>query len=629
MSHIIQLLCYEPAGKVMELTPDDLTRHVLGFGATGSGKTTSLINPIIRQILAWRKHEPHSKSGLLVLDPKGDDSPEKVRAYAREAGRESDLVVLSTGGSGWYDLLGGLARLDQTQTYSRRLLSGTRDMGKENAYWTETRDGLVETALVLLLANGTPVRFSEAISFMQGWWFSPDLSLIRPRLDFVREVIAAGILDHFSQRRLELALADVNSWASLDSRTKEIHRSTLHNALRPLMSAAAHALFSPNQIEFRPRAILEGKILVVSIDAISHPDLARLIFRLVRQDFYAAVQSRAPVRPDRDRLCGLVADELALSAMPDDVQALSVIREKGGFVIAAAQSINGLDEVLGWRAREALLANFNTCFFFAARESALDAHALLTLGMRERHNSQNNISEYGDVADQKAVELPREPVCAPGALARLKPHQAYAKLADGTCTEWPVWLQPCYFSGPLRTAPVPADSLGEAVASVREGISPSDRGTSGVASFLLHMHRQKHPLKTTPGVVAAAWPLCIPKISRNQLIRDLERFPGAHALPSCWIAALEAWLVRNMPLATTITGFEATSGVLWPKMARASVNANQVAESINLFIYPSLWRPLASRHSLRLFVERPDLRAEISSLPDFAPPDANSSNQAF
>lgn len=202
MSHIIQLLCYEPAGKVVELTPDDLTRHVLGFGATGSGKTTSLINPIIRQILAWRKHEPHSRPGLLVLDPKGDDSQEKVRAYAREAGREADLVVLSAGGSGWYDLLGGLTRLDQTQTYSRRLLSGTRDMGTENAYWTETRDGLVETALVLLLANGTPVRFSEAISFMQGWWFSSDLSLIRPRLDFAKQVMTAGILDHFSQRRL-------------------------------------------------------------------------------------------------------------------------------------------------------------------------------------------------------------------------------------------------------------------------------------------------------------------------------------------------------------------------------------------------------------------------------------------
>jgi hypothetical protein len=30
-----------------------------------------------------------------------------------------------------------------------------------------------------------------------------------------------------------------------------------------------------------------------------------------------------------------------------DVQALSVIRAKGGIVVAAAQSVNGLDEVLG------------------------------------------------------------------------------------------------------------------------------------------------------------------------------------------------------------------------------------------------------------------------------------------
>lgn len=33
---MIQLPCYEPAGRVLELSPDDLTRHVIAFGSTGS-----------------------------------------------------------------------------------------------------------------------------------------------------------------------------------------------------------------------------------------------------------------------------------------------------------------------------------------------------------------------------------------------------------------------------------------------------------------------------------------------------------------------------------------------------------------------------------------------------------------
>ncbi|HVV70368.1 MAG TPA: type IV secretion system DNA-binding domain-containing protein, partial [Verrucomicrobiae bacterium] len=412
---MIKLRCYEPAGTVLELSADDLTRHVIAFGATGSGKTTALINPMLQQLVRWRADEPCSRPGLLVLDPKGDDSAEKVRAYARAAGRERDLSVLSIGGDTFYDLLGGLERLEQVESYARRLLSGTRDLGRENAYWTESRDGLVQTALVILLANGNPVTFDDAVSFMQAWWFSPDSKRLQPKLNFVKKVLASSILRPLSRRRLELALTEVKNWAALDARHKEVHRSTLHNALRPLLSSAAHSLFAQKSVEFRPQCVLDGKILLVSLDAISHPELARLIFRIVRRDFYAAVQSRKSFQPDLHRLCGLIADELALSAMPEDVQALSVIRAKGGFVAAATQSLSGLDEVLGLRGREALLVNFNSTFFFAARERALDEHAFFTLGTREAQERQRTSVDLGDVITRGNESVVQQPVCPPGA----------------------------------------------------------------------------------------------------------------------------------------------------------------------------------------------------------------------
>jgi type IV secretory pathway TraG/TraD family ATPase VirD4 len=164
---MIRLPCYEPAGAVLELSGDDLTRHVIGFGSTGAGKTTGLINPLLQQLIAWKASDQNLRVGLLVLDPKADDSSAKISEYARAAGRERDLLILSADSDTCYDLLGGLERLDQIEAYTQRLLSGTRDMGQDNHYWTETRNGLVETALVLLLANGAPVRFSDAASFMQ------------------------------------------------------------------------------------------------------------------------------------------------------------------------------------------------------------------------------------------------------------------------------------------------------------------------------------------------------------------------------------------------------------------------------------------------------------------------------
>ncbi|MGP8234203.1 MAG: helicase HerA domain-containing protein [Limisphaerales bacterium] len=99
---MILLLCYEPAGQILRLSADDLTRHVLGLGSTGCGKTTGLVNPLLQQAIAWRAGEIESKVGLLVLDPKGDDTQSKVQAYAQEAGRLDDVVILSETGDSYY-----------------------------------------------------------------------------------------------------------------------------------------------------------------------------------------------------------------------------------------------------------------------------------------------------------------------------------------------------------------------------------------------------------------------------------------------------------------------------------------------------------------------------------------------
>jgi hypothetical protein len=611
----------------LEFSGDDLTRHLIGFGSTGSGKTTGLINPLLQQLIAWKASDQNLRVGLLVLDPKADDSSAKIAEYARAAGRERDLLVLSAHGNAWYDLLGGLERLDQVEAYAQRLLSGTRDMGQDNHYWTETRNGLVETALILLLANGTPVHFSDAVSFMQAWWFSSDQQAIEPKVSFVQKLLSGADLTSLTRRRLELALLEVQNWSKMDGRTKELHKSCLSNALRPLLSAAAQGFFAPKSLLFRPEAVLEGKILIVSCDAILHPALSRLIFRVVRRDFYAAVQSRPVTRPEENRLCGLIADELPLSVMPEDVEALSVIRARNGFVVAACQSLTGLDEVLGMRGREALLANFNSVFFFASRESALDAQALLTLGTKEVRPRMDSFGDLGDLQLLgQAGAVIRQPVCPPGSLARLKQHQAFVKLADGSCTEWPVWLQPSFFNPSEPPRPTVRDDLAEAVNRARAAEAEATPAHPANSSFIVQMHRQGHRLFLTPNVVAAAWQVCVTSLSRNRMLTSARSFTirGLEALPSCWLLGMLCWLDHRPGLAEAIERVSVRSGVLWPSITAPACWLNEgvktLPEALNLAIYPSLWRPLKHDHLMRLMVERPDLREELQSLPQALQP---------
>ena len=631
---MIRLACYEPPGLVLELGPEDLTRHLLALGSTGSGKTTGLMNPVLRQVIQWRAHDPANKIGLLVLDPKQDETEQKVAAYAAEAGRSADVAVLSNSGDCYFDLLGGFRRLHHVDEFTRRLLSGTRDMGNQNAYWTESRYGIINACLTVLLASSSGITFDSAIAFLREWICNQNSTKVRQALAFAEKLLAQATLKPTTRRRLELALAEAANWKSLDGRTRELHKSALNNALRPLLSPAARDLFdATRRRRFDPAEVLRGRILVASVNAICHPQLAAVLFKTLKREFFEAVLSRVAARPEGDRLCGLMLDELPLSAMPEDIDALGLIRSKGGFVVACSQGLNALDEVLGWRRRKALMTNFNSVVFFNSREDETDEFAMLALGSHEQATQRD--TPEGTAGPIQTAELPpswrQVPVCPPGSLSRLGQHEAYVKLANGSGRIGPVWIAPLFFHYVPSKVLVEPDDLTEAAAALREGEAKEQSSVScgsGVSFFLLRMHREGNPLILTPSIVASAGQLCTPKVPRNQILRLIPgKIVGLELLPTCWLLGVYRWLLEYQELATTIDGVSISSGVLWPQLHPATAmwgdGGFSIPQSLNLFIYPSLWRPLRRRHWAQLRSERPDLREELETQPQICSNDLN------
>jgi hypothetical protein len=619
---MINLLCYEPPGQVLRLSADDLTRHVLGLGATGCGKTTGLINPVLEQAIACRAGESESKTGLLVLDPKSDDTASKVQAYAQAAGRQSDVVILSDSGDAYYDYFAGLHKLSHVDEFARRALYGSQAMGADNAYWTESRLGLVTSALTVLLASGEPLRFDTVAEFLTAWFFDKDSENVKARLQFVERILRLGELQPATRRRLQLALAEAQNWRDLEPRTRELHKSTISNALRVLLSPEARNLFDESRRQrFDSADVLKGKILVATVNAVSHSQLAALLFKNLKRDFYTAVLSRVLANPDRDRLCGLVLDELQLSIVPDDVPALALLRSKGGFVVACAQGLCGLDEALGRRQRACLLNNFNSVFYFTSREDETDEHAMIHLGLQDKPKDADAGADVGNLQVlEGARSQPIRWVCAPGSLARLPQHHVYARLASGAVTKRPVWLEAKFHEFVPPPVRQEADDLAAAVSSLRSADEDAAKANADVPLLLLHMHRRRHPLRLTPDVVAAAWQLCRPKLRRNRWLARMDsRIEGLEELPSCWLAGVAQWVRKNPSLAAGIVCVGARSGVLWVELDGAfglwGDGPLVVPESLNLFVYPSLWRPLLPRHLAQLLVERPDLRPELRSLP--------------
>ena len=623
---MIKLLCYEPAGQILTFSPSDLTRHVLGLGATGCGKTTGLVNPLLQQVIADHSVDPGRKAGLLILDPKEDDTPDKVRAYARAAGRLDDVVILSNAGDSYYGYFTNFRRLDQVDEFTRRVLHGTREMGDQNAYWTESRFGLVNSALTVLMASGEPLTFDSVAEFLAAWFYTQDSEVVKKSLAFVERLLQVGNLKPTTRRRLQLATVEAQNWKVLDPRTRELHKSTLNNALRSLLSPAARDLFDESKaLRFNPADVISGKILVASLNAVSHPQLVSLLFKALKRDYYEAVLSRVQSNPEQDRLCGLILDELPLSVMRDDIAALALLRSKGGFMVACAQGINGLDEVLGSRQRAALLANFNSIVYFSSREDQTDEHALLTLGSHESAAGRDTVRDAGDLQILEGSQPVRSQwVCPPGALARLGQHHIYAKLANGIVTKAPVWLEPKFHDFVAPPVPVETDDLAIAASLLRSEDEDAATLHADVPMLLIHMHRCRHALRLTPNVVAAAWQLCKPRVCRDRLLARIDgRIKGLEELPSCWLHGLNHWLRKNSSLAPAIAMMSVRSGVLWAELDHSSKLWGNgplvVPEALNLFIYPSLWRPLLGRHLAQLNVERPDLRSELQSLPQVGP----------
>lgn len=320
-------------------------------------------------------------------------------------------------------------------------------------------------------------------------------------------------------------------------------------------------------------------------------------------------------------MSGLILDEFPLSALPDDADALALLRSKGSFVVACTQSISALDEVLGYTRRCSLLTNFNSVLYFSSRDDQTDAHASLTLGFHDRAPAPPQATDEGDIQIlERMLHTSPTPVCPPGALARLASHHAFAKLANGTITKTPVWIAPTFHDFEVPPSKVEPDDLARAAASLRDSELDDQSQESKFALFMIHMHRRKHKLKLTPDIVAATWLLCRPRTQHNRILAKLTGvIQGIEGLPPCWLIGFHRWLRRNRSLAPSVLGVSVRGGALWCELDPAFTNwgdgKSMIPEAINRFVYPSLWRPLLPRHLKYLMVHRPDLRSKLQVLP--------------
>ena len=364
----------------LELSEDALCKHTIFIGSTGSGKTTSL-NVLLRDIIGYNANDEVQKIGLLVFDLKGDNTLFKIRKWAKECGREEDVIDYCADSQFYFDPLGGLDSFRKIPEYVERLYNIFPFQSSE-VYWEQSLRKRFKTVLTYCLFRHGKITFKLFLDELREFTTADSANSIwRDVMDSVGRILRA--LEKKSKgataesyevlhELLENTRASVNEWQHLDPRTKSNELSTMTNLVSNFGNPITNGHIFEGKSKMRldvGELVCAGNIVVASFDGISNRQSASAICKLLKSDVYGSIQARK----NPSRLVGIVMDEFPLVAtdgenISGDGFNMQTIRSKRGFVIAATQGLVGLDLAIGESARRRLMTNFNNVFVFKGNE---------------------------------------------------------------------------------------------------------------------------------------------------------------------------------------------------------------------------------------------------------------------
>ncbi len=301
-------------GTVVAISPQELAQHALVLGATGSGKTTTVLQ-LLRGLLA-------PASGLVVVDLKGDpDLTRELREIAEERERPFELWTFE-GPASWNPLAHG----DATELMDKLI-------GLEE--WSE------------------PHYKRAAQRYLHSVLRALELARERPELGRVTALLAPEALPAFvhspegraippaERKRLDLYCAQLD-------RSSQSAIQGLGNRLALLAETRAGAQLrgAPGAIDLY-RTLAEGRLTVFSLDSQKYGETAAHVAALVAQDLKTVASARLA---GRQRGAAAPTAYLALdefSAMRSDhvLGLLARGRSSGIAVILATQELADLARI--------------------------------------------------------------------------------------------------------------------------------------------------------------------------------------------------------------------------------------------------------------------------------------------
>jgi hypothetical protein len=323
------------AGRPMQISIDDLMQHLIVFGGVGSGKTSGILRPLLLQLGKL------PRTGIIVMDAKGALPYEVQDAIPGMVLIEPSLCEVS--------LVAGLTPTEIVSTIVDILApSGGSDGGSQNAFFTSAAANLLRLAAIIAQRLGGPYWTLAGIYAIASTGAVGVLDQVDPPEDSTNETPAMP-----DDPELTEAVTYFRSeWPALDPKTSSSVIATARNWYSTI-TAHPDGLRWAETGDDEPDAVdvlsvLTGGRVGILAPAYKYGAAGPALVGLLKARISAGIRDRAgrPRRKDETPVV-MVIDEVQDVATNADADLLAIARSLDLAVVAATQTVEGVESKLG------------------------------------------------------------------------------------------------------------------------------------------------------------------------------------------------------------------------------------------------------------------------------------------
>lgn len=372
-----------------------LYQDFLICGGKGTGKTQSCMYPFTKQMIFYKAYSPQEKSGMLILDVKGNYTKEALKC-ANMVNRGDDVIVINLSGKYRYNPLHKPSLKPQVIANRLRTILELFSTQHADSYWLDKAEVLLNESIKMVrLYNKGYVTFVEVHKVVN------NDDYLSEKIEYLQELEDRNKLTR-DQKADFRTVKDyfLNEYKTLDTKISSVIKSEVTRMTYTFISdpQILNAFCAPqDKLNFFgfDDLVDTGKIVVLDMNIAEFRNLSKIIAAYLKLDF----QSSAMIRLTREgantiRPMIFVSDEYQEYVTASDADFYAVSREAKCVNIVSTQSYSSLMKTLkSEETLQTILTNLTNKIWLRTDDKKTAEAAVAQCGVVDREDVSKSFSE--------------------------------------------------------------------------------------------------------------------------------------------------------------------------------------------------------------------------------------------